>query len=470
MQQLKKIGEVRAYHSSEIAESRIGIGFEKLDRAVFDPAKAYDKIAAIGVKWIRIQSGWARTEKVKNVYDFAWLDDIVDNLLQRGLQPWMCLCYGNGLYDEAAAQIFGAVGCPPIHTAEQRTAWANYVAALTARYQGKIVWYEVWNEPDGKWCWKHGPSGSEYGNFVKATAAAVRAGDPAAKVIGGSMCLHDLNWLNAMLQTGAGAVIDAFTYHGYTPDETQSSWQWRPEQALLKMYNPKIELIQGETGAQSRDDGCGAMAGAAWTPERQARFVARHLVKHLLEDVKFTCYFSSLDMIEALNGRVGDKASYLDYGYFGVLAADFDENGFATGEYTPKLSYRTLQVLSAIFQGDFTPVELPVRQLEGKHSPRLMHQDENRHDMITGGFRRPDGSAAFVYWKYAELLTSTCDSTISLEAVNLAGPVRLIRILTGEIFEIPAERCITSAAGVTTFVNLPLYDDPMMLTFGNFCR
>ena len=66
--------------SGKISHSRVGIGFEKLDRAVFDPHKAYDKVAATGIKPIRIQSGWARPEKEKGVYDFAWLDDIVDNL------------------------------------------------------------------------------------------------------------------------------------------------------------------------------------------------------------------------------------------------------------------------------------------------------------------------------------------------------------------------------------------------------
>ena len=118
---------------------------------MFDPEKAYDKVAAIGVKWVRIQSGWARTEKEKGVYDFAWLDSIVDNLLARGLQPWMCLCYGNGLYDENAAKIFGAVGVPPIFTDEQRAAWDAYVRATVAHYKGRITHYEVWNEPDGKW-------------------------------------------------------------------------------------------------------------------------------------------------------------------------------------------------------------------------------------------------------------------------------------------------------------------------------
>ena len=97
MQRLTRIGKIRAKNSAEIGCSRIGIGFEKLDRDVFDPEKAYDKLAAAGVKWARIQSGWAKTERERGVYDFAWLDSIVDNLLCRGVRPWICLCYGNGL-------------------------------------------------------------------------------------------------------------------------------------------------------------------------------------------------------------------------------------------------------------------------------------------------------------------------------------------------------------------------------------
>ena len=58
----------------------LGLGFEKLDRDVFDPEKAYPFLPATGVSWIRLQSGWQRTEREKGVYDFAWLDAIVDTM------------------------------------------------------------------------------------------------------------------------------------------------------------------------------------------------------------------------------------------------------------------------------------------------------------------------------------------------------------------------------------------------------
>ena len=125
MERLIKIGKIKPRKASEIKNSRIGIGFEKLDRKVFNPEKAYDKLAMIGAKWVRIQSGWERTEQEKGVYDFEWLDSIVDNLLERGLVPWINLVYGNGLYDDDAAKVFGAVGCPPVKSEEAKKGWAD---------------------------------------------------------------------------------------------------------------------------------------------------------------------------------------------------------------------------------------------------------------------------------------------------------------------------------------------------------
>ena len=148
MERLHLIGKLPVAGAKEIPFSRVGIGFEKLDRDVFDPEKAYDKVAGIGVKKIRIQSGWARTERIEGVYDFAWLDKIVDNLLSRGLEPWICLCYGNPIYTDLAKPVFGAVGCPPIATEREMNAWLAYVKATVAHFKGRVTIFEIWNEPD----------------------------------------------------------------------------------------------------------------------------------------------------------------------------------------------------------------------------------------------------------------------------------------------------------------------------------
>ena len=77
----------------------LGLGFEKLDRDLFDPTKAYPFLPATGVSWMRVQSGWQRTEREKGVYDFSWLDSIVDNLIALGKPNLRAAIVGKALYD-----------------------------------------------------------------------------------------------------------------------------------------------------------------------------------------------------------------------------------------------------------------------------------------------------------------------------------------------------------------------------------
>ena len=97
MERLIKVDRILPKSSKDIIDSRLGLGMEKLDRDAFEPEKVYDKVAALGVKWIRLQSGWQKTEKEKGVYDFAWLDEQANSLsgkkaLRRKQQPFLPVC------------------------------------------------------------------------------------------------------------------------------------------------------------------------------------------------------------------------------------------------------------------------------------------------------------------------------------------------------------------------------------------
>ena len=466
MDRLTEKSRIIPKHSKDIKSSRIGIGFEKLDRGVFDPEKAYDKVGEIGVKWVRIQSGWARTEKEKGVYDFAWLDSIVDNLIARGLVPWICLCYGNGVYDENAAKIFGSVGVPPIFNDEQKNAWKNYVKALVSRYKDKVSYYEVWNEPDGQWCWKHGVSGTELGIFTADTARAVKEAMPEAKVVGGVVCDRRITFLNEALSTGMGKYIDRISFHEYTNDETLVPERVECLRALAHKYNPDIEIIQGESGSQSRRGGNGALSRGAWTQERQAKQLARHAMADILSDVEFTSYFSCRDMIEALSGTVDNKSSYLDYGYFGVLGAEFDSNGISSGEYKPKKSYYVLQNIASLFAGNIEVCDIPCVFIS-QFSEGIYEADCTRREIMSGSVKN-SGGEAFIYWNPTNIMTSSFEGTASFELYSEYDKVSLVDIMDGKIYELPEEIVKRDEFGVYRFEHLPVKDTPLVLAFGNF--
>lgn len=446
----------------------LGLGFEKLDRDVFDPAKAYPFLAGTGVSWIRLQSGWQRTERAKGVYDFAWLDDIVDNLLALGLKPWVCLCYGNGLYDENAAKIFGAAGVPPIFTEEQRTAWRAYVTATVAHFRSRVAAWEVWNEPDGRWCWKHGPNGAEYGRFVIETSAAVRAADPDAKILAGSMCLGvGQPWFHELVATGALDDVWGFTYHQYTDDERGVREIVRVLEAVLRPRNPRIRIVQGESGSQSRTGGQGALHEQAWTPRKQARQLLRHAAADLLSGVEFSSYFSCLDMAEALHGRVGDISSIRDFGYFGVLGAEFGPDCRATGAYSPKPSYRALASLASILRGTPVPVEAPVH-VGREPAPHFGWRafEASDLDLLFGMLRLENGSRGFIYWQPAPLHTVELETSASFVWHGLSKAPLLADPLAGTVEPLP-DGCVERIApGTFALHHVPVRDTPLFLLEG----
>ncbi len=471
MERLTKIGELPKLSSKEIEFSKIGIGFEKLDRGVFDPEKAYDKVAALGVKKVRIQSGWLRTERERGVYDFSWLDSVVDNLLERGLEPWICLCYGNPLYTDFAARIFGAVKCPPLGE-DARQGWVNYVKATAEHFRGRVKLYEIWNEPELGW--KHYfeetkqdydllQNAREYAEFSIDTSKAVKEVDPDAKIVGFALAhTRAPYFVNTALRSGLAEHLDYISFHLYSSADWQREDVIRALRSLVDMYDPSIGLIQGEGGTQSRSDGNGAVKGFAWTPEKQTKILLRTLVTDLHCGVEFTSYFSTMDMIEALNGVVGDKSSYLDFGYFGVLGADFDEDGVATGEYTPKPSYYALQTLATLFRGNVKPANIPYYRAYNQ-SRRINAMEEDESAKIYG-FELDDGSHALVYWNATPILTTTYEGTISFALCGQSSEdIRLCDLRDGSIYTLREDMIEDAGDGIVRLKCLPLLDVPLAI-------
>ncbi len=467
MERLIKVGKVQPKSAKEIQASRFGLGMEKLDRDEFDPNKAYDKVAALGVKWIRLQSGWQKTEKEKGVYDFAWLDEQVDNLLVRGLKPWLCLCYGNKIYDEFAGGYHGAVGCAPIRTEEVYKAWLAYCKETVLHFKGRIEYYEIWNEPEGDWCWKPKADCAEYAEFAIKTGRVVKENDPDAKVITGSHFARSLYPLYKEMEAGMAEVTDAITYHEYCYDETYIPHRVKAMRAICDSYKEGIEIIQGESGSQSKSGGAGALYWIATNEKMQAKQLVRHTMADILAGVKFTSVFSCVDIAENLCAK---SDTVIDtYGWFGVLSAEFDKKtGFAIGEYKEKPSYYALQNLCSVFDEEVTLCDLPVL-LRPQKSPRIETTDCNDPTLVLGGVKKANGAKALIYWNSTSMFTiKEWESTLTLQTVGLKGKIRLIDPMDGSVYEIPENMMASEGEGMVQLNNIPVKDYPMILTFGDF--
>jgi len=468
MERLTKIGKIIPKSAEEIKESRIGLGMEKLDRDSFNPEKAYDKVKAIGVKWIRLQSGWQKTERTKGIYDFSWLDSQVNSLLERKMEPWLCLCYGNPIYDALAKEYIGSVGCPPIRTEEAYSAWLKYVKATAEHFKGRITYYEIWNEPEGGWTWRPEPNPEEYAEFCIKTAEAVKQADTSAKIITGSHYDDTMEHFNREFAAGTITISDAVSYHIYNYDEGLALQRVEALKGLLKYYgSEKTEIIQGECGSQSESGGNGALSWVRCDEQMQTKYLLRHVISDLLSGVKFTSVFSCVDMAENLDAKEG--APITTCGYFGMLGADFDpKTGNVIGAYREKMSYYALQNMCSIFDENVNPVYIS-HIIKPMKSDRIDGFDCKAKEIICGGLEKKNGAKAFVYWNTTDMITvKDYEGTASFEISGVKGKVRLIDPMDGSIYELPETIMKDNGSGLYYFKNIAIKDYPLILTFGEF--
>jgi hypothetical protein len=148
-----------------------------------------DRAARAGAGTFRMQIAWTFLEPAPGVRDYRALDLLVEQAALAGVTVLPDL---NGV----PSWVSRKPTRPPIHSARQRAAWRAFVADLAARYGSSgsfwrahpdvprrpITTWEVWYRPN-----LHGlgrkASAKRYARLLAASAAGLRAGDPAARVL-----------------------------------------------------------------------------------------------------------------------------------------------------------------------------------------------------------------------------------------------------------------------------------------------
>jgi polysaccharide biosynthesis protein PslG len=103
--------------------------------------------------------------------------------------------------------------------------FVNYAVAVAERYQGRIRYYQIWNEPNIYPEWgAQAPNPIAYTDLLCQTYDALKAVDPSIVVISGTIAptksldgfnYQDLVYLNNMYNAGAGDCFDVLSAQGY---------------------------------------------------------------------------------------------------------------------------------------------------------------------------------------------------------------------------------------------------------------
>jgi hypothetical protein len=450
------IGKVQPRSTDEIESSNWIIGCETLDRdyADYDAYKEY--LVPLGIKRLRIQTGWAKTEKEKGKYEWAWLDHIVNDAVERGLQPWLQLSYGNTIY-KGGGGINLAGGIPS--SEEALHAWDNWVAAMVTRYKDKVVEWEIWNEPN---------FGDNEMNTTEITARLnirtidiIKRIQPEARVSGLAMGHIDLDFANIffkiLAEKGKLKLFDNMVYHDYVynPDSNYPKVQQLRE--VLDKYDPNMPLRQGENGAPSmKGEGRGAIGNHDWTELSQSKWVTRRMLGDLGHDIQ-SSVFTIIDIaytagpITKLNVK-------------GLIESDSTKRAIR-----PKMAYYAVQNVASIFDNSLERIknlkEVKDTSVEVVDGNVIAYTKSTASPLSVYGYKnKKNGESIYTVWVNGNIPNNSTEMEkvdFTFMNANFEQPV-YVNIITGEIHKISASQW-SKSGNSDVFKNIPIYDGPIAI-------
>jgi len=449
------IGKVQPRNASEIASSNWLIGCETLDRDFADYDQYKEYLNPLGIKRLRIQTGWAKTEKVKGQYNWEWLDHIVNDAVQRGLQPWLQFSYGNSIY-EGGGGINLAAGVPL--SEEALAAWNKWVAAMVIRYKDKVRNWEVWNEPNFGDNLYNTPDKAAALNI--RTAEIVRKIQPDAIISGLAFGHIDLEYADTFFKAihaaGKLQLFDNMTYHDYVYNPDSHYPKVMKLKAVLEKYAPNMPLRQGENGAPSGPRLGGALGDYDWSELSQAKWNTRRMLGDLGHDIE-SSVFTIIDIaytsgpIKRLNVK-------------GLIQSDMTKKAIR-----PKLAYYAVQNVASIFDNSLERIKNIRDTYNSEFIPEnpedvAMTKNTDRSLAVYGYRNKTNKLNIFTIWQDEAIPINSEEKknlNFTFTNANFEQPV-YVDVITGKVYEIPSSQWSKNGAKYT-FRNIPVYDGPILI-------
>jgi hypothetical protein len=434
----KEIGQLKTRDAKDIKSSTWSIGGETLDRDYTDYQSYKTYLNALSAKRIRLQGGWSKCEKVKGVYDFAWLDAVIPDAASRGVAPWVELSYGNPIYEGGGeAKLGGHIPTSP----EGLQAWDNWVKAMVNRYKNQVPEWEIWNEPDINA--KH--TGKQIGEFYVRTARIVKSIQPNAKLIAlGIARVTGLDFtrdfMEYLAENNALDLIDILTYHGYSHNPDLSYPHIERLRSIVWSYKPEVIFMQGENGAPSQKKGTtvGAMTDQDWSELTQAKWDLRRMLGDNGRGIA-----TNLFTISDIHYAPGDRMVGINSK--GLLKTNPDK----TIE-RPKIAYKAAQHVFSLFDDQIALQKTKPTTNQTKIYAFQYQHKQNKGNLITlwSGEAKP-----------AETYEPK-STTITVEG-NFKNPI-FVDLITGKIYEIPKNQ-YKKVGKTMVFEGIPVPDYAVLI-------
>jgi hypothetical protein len=267
-----------------------------------------DRMGDNGVGAIRVLFSMPAIEPELSQYDWEFTDSLVRDAAARGIRVIPTIFGTPSWLNRADGDEYCPGTCAPSSEAT-RNVWADFAAALVARYGPKgsfwaptqdcpiplicrrgpppcgctsalpILTWQIWSEQNSPKYFAPAPSARRYGRLLAVTAGRIHAVDPKAEVITGGMwgppsadeVIPTAQYLRQLYAVpGVKSSFDAVAVHPYAPSLDRVSDQVKAVLRVIRAAGDDAGIWITELGWASdgpRDN------GLVKTPKAQARLL-----------------------------------------------------------------------------------------------------------------------------------------------------------------------------------------------------
>ncbi len=331
-------------------------------------------MASAGIGVLRVSIGWDGLEPARGHYDLTFWDSFFAAMDAARIRVIPYIAYTPRWASSGTGDDFWRY--PPVDP----QAFGATVGMLARRYRGRVLSWEIWNEPDNRDYWRG--SVAQFAELLRVGARAVRAADPSAQVVFGGVAGHPSFVAEVMARPELGDLVDVINAHAYFETWNPVAIESLPR--YVQAFAPVLAhgarpLWLAEVGYSNYRQ------GATVSGDVQARFEYEH-----------TLAFQAVALVRTVTlalaqPQVGLLAWYEMKDPRAGAPMIGDENnrhlGVAFSDWRPKPALAALALVQRLFGHGF-------RRLDG--ALRARRQPGSRAEVHA--FLTPDGDAVVVAW------------------------------------------------------------------------
>ncbi len=350
----------------------------------------------IGVHILRCGIAWGDIERAPGKRDWTFWDMLVRTAVQHGIQLIPYVCYTPEWLAESNDRFW-------IRPPRQLQKFGIFMFDIARRYKGKILSWELWNEPDNPEFWLG--TAEQFAQLTRIGAAAVRRADPGAVVVlGGIASPYPTQFLKTLQsEFNIENYVDVINIHGYNETWSLDRMERYPDQieataAAIQLPRNTPDLWFAEFGYSNYRTDTPANSGVkvpAYYPfEHTASYQAAALFKmHILAlasgRISLMAWYRINDLKPSQN-IIGDENNK----FLGIL----DVNG------NPKPALYAMQYFNHLLDAPVRCIDSSLQVHSAKNSQHVVH-----------AFQKKNGDIVIAAW--LALPAPKSDSESALQAV-----------------------------------------------------